>query len=137
MVAADFNQDGYTDLAVANYNDNFSPSHPATLTLLLGNGDGAFTLARRRQPVGQLPNDLMAADFNGDGTTDLAIPNSADFNTTILLIRIHANGNRKCLMISRCRHRHPPRGRRLCGEYFLRHQHLYHRPARAHHCDHT
>ena len=35
--------------------------------------------------LGETPNDLVAADFNGDGTTDLAIPNVADFNTTILL----------------------------------------------------
>ena len=36
-------------------------------------------------PLGDSPNDLIVADFNGDGTPDLAIPNIADFDTTILL----------------------------------------------------
>jgi len=82
MVAADFNQDGKTDLAVANYNDQ-------TLTLLLGDGTGGFASAGPPTPLGDSPNDMAAADFNGDGTTDLAVPELADNNTTILLYHFY------------------------------------------------
>jgi hypothetical protein len=84
MVAGDFNLDGKTDLAVDNYGDITQPQ-TQTLTLLLGNGDGTFTAAGTPTPLGDSPNDLVAADFNGDGTTDLAIPELADSTTTILL----------------------------------------------------
>ena len=39
----------------------------------------------RRLPSGQYPNDVVAADFNGDGKPDLAIPDSDNTYTTILL----------------------------------------------------
>ena len=74
----DFNQDGKTDLAVANYGDQ-------TLTLLLGDGTGGFAPAGPATPLGDSPNDIAAADFNGDGTTDVAVPELADNTTTILL----------------------------------------------------
>jgi len=84
MVAADFNQDGNTDLAVDNYGIITDPS-TQTLTLLLGNGQGGFTTAGSPLQLGDSPNDMVAADFNGDGIPDLAIPNLADFNTSIFL----------------------------------------------------
>jgi hypothetical protein len=84
MAAGDFNEDGITDLAVVNYGD--ITNHPTqTLTLLLGNGDGTFTSAGTPTELGDSPNDIAVADFNGDGTPDLVIPELADFDTTILL----------------------------------------------------
>ena len=84
MAALDYNGDGITDLVVANYaptlyNDDPVPPPPAgTVTLLIGNGDGSFSQPLAPITVGQLPNDVVAADFNRDGKPDLAIPNSYD-----------------------------------------------------------
>jgi hypothetical protein len=84
MVAGDFNQDGKTDLAVSNYGLITDPS-TQTLTLLLGNGSGGFTSAGTPTQLADSPNALVAADYNEDGTIDLAIPNIADFDVSILL----------------------------------------------------
>jgi Bacterial Ig-like domain (group 3)/FG-GAP-like repeat len=84
MVAADFNQDGNTDLAVDNYGEISDPT-TQSLTLLLGDGKGGFSVAGAATQLGDSPQDLAPGDFNGDGTIDLAVPNLADFTTSILL----------------------------------------------------
>ncbi|MGA8347106.1 MAG: VCBS repeat-containing protein, partial [Isosphaeraceae bacterium] len=68
LVAGDFNGDGRTDLAVANYYSSNDVS------VLLGNGDGTFR-DQMTYSVGYGPNALVAGDFNGDGRTDLAVAN--------------------------------------------------------------
>jgi hypothetical protein len=86
MTALDYNGDGITDLAVANYGYDFNPNPPpGSVTLLIGKGDGTFLPPGAAITVGQLPNDVVTADFNGDGLPDLAIPDSYDTYTTILL----------------------------------------------------
>ena len=42
------------------------------MTILMGNGDGTFTTGQTIS-VGIDPSGLVAADFNGDGSIDLAV----------------------------------------------------------------
>jgi FG-GAP-like repeat/Putative Ig domain len=80
ILAADFNNDGKLDLAIANYGDG-------TVTLLLGNGDGTFTpSAGSPYPVRPGASGLAVADFNGDGKLDLAVVNASDGNGTVSIL---------------------------------------------------
>lgn len=66
-VAADFNADGKTDLAIGNVLHR-------NVSVLLNNGNGTFAGAVNYL-VDFNPESLAAADFNGDGKLDLAIGN--------------------------------------------------------------
>jgi len=65
IAVADFNGDGRVDLAVA------FPS--VYVSVLLGNGDGAFTAVPNYDIVPPTPSSIAAADFNGDGRVDLVV----------------------------------------------------------------
>src|SRR6201987_1056048 len=69
----DFNGDGITVLLVDD-------EDTGTLTVLLGKGDGTFTVG---QSMPFNTQSIAIADFNGDGKLDLALSGSAQ--TTILL----------------------------------------------------
>ena len=73
LVAGDFNGDGKTDLAVSN-------PQGQTITILLGNGDGSFSVLSATSPTGAYPASIVAADFNGDGKLDLAVVNMCGSN---------------------------------------------------------
>jgi hypothetical protein len=67
-VAADFNNDGRIDLAAANKGER-------TVSVLLGNGNGAFQAART-SGTGSNPEAVLAGDLNRDGRIDLVTVNT-------------------------------------------------------------
>ena len=76
---ADFNNDGYADLAVTSETDS-------SVIILLGNGQGNF-VPTDNSPfyAGPLPNDIAVGDFNNEGNMDLAIANHEKKYLTVLL----------------------------------------------------
>ena len=77
VAVGDFNGDGKPDLAVAD-------STTATVSILLGNGDGSFQ-PQVPYKVGKDPIAVAAADLNGDGKVDLAVSAEESGITAILL----------------------------------------------------
>jgi hypothetical protein len=91
LVAGDFNGDHTMDLAVTTLDQK------GAVAILLGNGDGTFTVQPTEYHVGNpaalggmsFPMAIVSADFNGDGTLDLATANNASGDLSIL----YGNGN--------------------------------------------
>lgn len=80
VVIADFNGDGKPDLAVLN--DGPVPCSQGSLSIYLGNGDGAFT-SGGTVSLADCPSNLVAGDFNGDSKMDIAV-GSGQNSTTVL-----------------------------------------------------
>ncbi len=85
VAIADFNSDGYPDLAVSNAGSTFGA---ASVSVLLGNGDGTFKTAVNYS-AGTTCQFVAAADLNGDSKIDLAVANKGSNNVSVLI----ANGD--------------------------------------------
>lgn len=82
VVAADFNRDGKTDLAVLT---NFLTG----ISILLGNGDGTFqNYVSYAAP--NYPSGLLAGNFNGKNLLDLVVMNP--FNNAVDILTGDGNG---------------------------------------------
>jgi len=84
VIAADFNDDDYPDVAVACSTAN-------EVQILLNNRAGGFTPSTPIA-VGASPEALVAGDFNEDGFPDLAVCNSGD-STISLVLSQNTSGN--------------------------------------------
>jgi hypothetical protein len=67
VATGDFNHGGFSDLATTMFGLHF-------VSILVGDGDRDFVVHSRVQ-VGDTPNSMVAADFDGDGILDLATAN--------------------------------------------------------------
>lgn len=80
VVLGDFDGDGFLDMAVANHD----PALDNRVAVLRNNGDGSFAPSVF-YPVGDRPFWLVAGDFNGDGSPDLAVTNYFGASVSVLL----------------------------------------------------
>jgi len=84
-VLADWNGDGYLDLAVVNQASN-------SVSMLLGRGDGGFEPARDIA-VGVGPWDIVAADADHDGRMDLMVALAGDSGTPGQIVFLRGQGD--------------------------------------------
>ncbi|MBW4494460.1 MAG: VCBS repeat-containing protein [Oscillatoria princeps RMCB-10] len=74
ITATDLDNDGDIDLVTANGNSN-------TVSVLLNNGSGNFTLQQPNITFGSAVSSVTAADLNGDSRPDLAVANTGSAST--------------------------------------------------------
>jgi hypothetical protein len=78
VTTGDFNGDCHADLATADGANGEMPS----ISVLLGDGNGGFQNAEPFE-AGPFPYLLAGGDLNGDGSSDLAIPNQGAYPGTV------------------------------------------------------
>ena len=74
---ADFNNDGFADICVANIST-------ISVSILLGNGDGSYG-PQQEITVGSQPRGIAVLDADGDGDVDIVNTNFGSNNMSILL----------------------------------------------------
>jgi VCBS repeat protein len=82
----DFNGDRKADIAVATYSGSIRQPGSDGLTVLLGDGSGAFKIAEGSPfQTGKAPVRLATGDINRDGQLDIAVVNLGSDDVTVLL----------------------------------------------------
>jgi hypothetical protein len=84
VVVADVNRDGKLDLVVVNCGSCYGPpdiTHPGSVVVMLGNGDGTFQAAVSYSSGGPLPLSVVVADVNRDARLDLLVINECKQNS--------------------------------------------------------
>jgi len=84
VAAADFNGDNVLDLAVANNGAGTTTLSGASVSILLGLGNGTFG-ATTNFPAGNGPTSIAIADYNVDGRPDLAVSAQTDNAVALIL----------------------------------------------------
>ncbi len=85
LAIADFNSDGWDDLAITNNGGVWTQGANVAVFLSTTNGAGSISFApATTYAAGELPNFAAAADLNGDGNRDLAVANGAAPNLSLL-----------------------------------------------------
>jgi hypothetical protein len=84
----DYNNDGWLDFAVANYNNS-------DLSVVLNDGSGGFGSAVDYY-TGDNPWNMATGDFDGDGDLDFAVLNVNNTLTTLFNIGISGTGGPCC-----------------------------------------
>ncbi len=95
IAIADFNGDGFADLAVTNF-------LPWTVSILLNHGDGTFA-APFPYGAGNGTSFVVAGDLNGDGKPDLVTANGGSSDISVLLNNCSCSGG-SCVSISSAVH---------------------------------
>ena len=86
IAIADLNGDHHLDIGIFHYSGHATDRSKNGMSVLFGDGQGNFTLARGSPfPVGQYPGTIGAGDLNGDGIADIVVPNYEDGTLTIYL----------------------------------------------------
>jgi Bacterial Ig-like domain (group 3)/FG-GAP-like repeat len=83
MVAGDFNNDGYPDIAVATQSNG--------LWIMLNNGKGGFNTPAGIYALSN-PGPIVTGDFNGDGNLDLAMQQPGYANNILIFYGNGAGG---------------------------------------------
>ena len=81
IATADFNGDGFADVAIGN---EFNSANNPSVGIALGKGDGTFTAVQDiTNPLMNVPRSIVVADFNHDGIPDLVIGSSSSATPAI------------------------------------------------------
>jgi FG-GAP-like repeat/Abnormal spindle-like microcephaly-assoc'd, ASPM-SPD-2-Hydin/FG-GAP repeat len=92
VAVADVNGDGKPDLVISNQNCPNRTCGKATVSILLGNGDGTFE-PQSDYAAGKDANWVVVGDFNGDGKLDLAVVNGQGNKYTSAVVILLGNGD--------------------------------------------